>query len=356
MLSFISTVTSLPGTLGTKTPRIAIVGAGVIGLAVGVCLTETYGQQLDVTIIAEKFTPDNTSDRAGGIIVPYFVGGGADVEEVRRRFATTFDYFKRVHASMSSEKTGISLVRGYNISKAAHPIPWWFTENLLLDFTPLCRAEVKRLNGQCESGWSFATFVVDVKKYLPWMMERFQKSGGLIEKCKISNLDELNSYDVIVNCTGLGARELVGDDSVFPIRGQIVTVRAPKVTCYFETEDDTSMYVIPRSGMVILGKTAEPNVWSTEPDPTTAQEILERCRDFVPDLKEAEVIGGWACLRPGRKSVRLEVEERNRSPPVVHNYGHGGQGYALHWGCALDTVKLVCSCLEKREFNLPSKI
>ena len=62
-----------------RRPRIGIVGAGVSGLSVGLCLLETYGTHLDldVTIMAEKFSPDTTSDHAGAIFiavyVPFFV-------------------------------------------------------------------------------------------------------------------------------------------------------------------------------------------------------------------------------------------------------------------------------------------
>ena len=54
----------------SQKPRIAVVGTGVIGLSVSLCLTETYRQQLDLTIIANKFSPDTTSDCAGGLILP----------------------------------------------------------------------------------------------------------------------------------------------------------------------------------------------------------------------------------------------------------------------------------------------
>ncbi len=50
-------------------PRVAIVGAGVIGLSVGLCLLEQYSKEVDVTIMADKFSPETTSDSAGGIII-----------------------------------------------------------------------------------------------------------------------------------------------------------------------------------------------------------------------------------------------------------------------------------------------
>ena len=33
-----------------------------------------------------------------------------------------------------------------------------------------------------------------------------------------------DSYDVVVNCTGFGARELCGDSLVEPVRGQVIRV------------------------------------------------------------------------------------------------------------------------------------
>jgi D-amino-acid oxidase len=43
-----------------------------------------------------------------------------------------------------------------------------------------------------------------------------------------------------------------------------------------------------------------------------------------------------AGLRPYRHVVRLERENR-----VIHNYGHGGAGFTLCFGCAQDVAKLI---------------
>ena len=50
--------------------KVAVVGAGVIGLSAALHLTERFPSLLDVTVIADRFTPDTTSDKAGMMIMP----------------------------------------------------------------------------------------------------------------------------------------------------------------------------------------------------------------------------------------------------------------------------------------------
>ena len=100
-------------------------------------------------------------------------------------------------------------------------------------------------------------------------------------------------------------------------------------------------YVHPRSEDCILGGTLERGSWSTEPDPAETTAILERCADIVPALAGAEVIESVAGLRPGRAEVRLERDDSLLPVPVVHDYGHGGAGITIGWGCAQDVAALV---------------
>ena len=53
-------------------------------------------------------------------------------------------------------------------------------------------------------------------------------------------------------------------------------------------------------------------------------------------------------LRPGRPEIRLEREDAANGPPRIHNYGHGGSGITLSWGCAEETLRLVREALEDR--------
>jgi len=70
---------------------------------------------------------------------------------------------------------------------------------------------------------------------------------------------------------------------------------------------------------------------------------------FFSSLQRAPVLEAWVGLRPGRPCTRIEKEVmkfkdklgRERSLKVVHNYGHGGSGLTVHWGCAADTADLV---------------
>jgi D-amino-acid oxidase len=85
-------------------------------------------------------------------------------------------------------------------------------------------------------------------------------------------------------------------------------------------------------------------VWDTAVDPGTAQAILARCVALEPDLADARVLSHAVGLRPGRPEPRLETERRDGGV-VVHNYGHGGGGVTLSWGCAEEVVRHVAAAV-----------
>ena len=80
----------------------------------------------------------------------------------------------------------------------------------------------------------------------------------------------------------------------------------------------------------------EKGLESLEPNSEYTQGIIERCRELEPNLGEVEIQSVAVGLRPGRSSIRIEREGN-----VIHNYGHGGAGFTVSWGCAMEVMKLV---------------
>jgi D-amino-acid oxidase len=143
----------------------------------------------------------------------------------------------------------------------------------------------------------------------------------------------------------LSAREIAGDGSVYPIRGQIIRVRRPAADRRIinALHEQALTYIVPRSQDCILGGTAEEHNWSLAIEPDTAAGILQRAQALAPALTEAEVIEHLVGLRPGRKEVRLELEQLAAGSAVIHNYGHGGAGFTLSWGCAQEVAELAAA-------------
>ena len=127
------------------------------------------------------------------------------------------------------------------------------------------------------------------------------------------------------------------------MRGQVVVVGQVGVEQWLlaQTDPVALTYVVPRERTVVLGGTADVGATGLEPDPATAEAVLERCCALVPALRGAPVLAHRVGLRPTRSSVRLEAGLLADGRPVVHDYGHGGAGVTLSYGCADDVVRLV---------------
>lgn len=177
---------------------------------------------------------------------------------------------------------------------------------------------------------------------------RLKATGVQMYTRKVADLWELRSeYNIIVNCTGIGAHQLVGDEKLFPVRGQVLKAHAPWVK-NFVRDGDGLTYIYPGIHRVTLGGTREKERWSLSPDPGTTKDIFARCCSLEPSLRGAQDIEVKVGLRPSRWCVRLEREVLSRGGVkllVVHNYGHGAGGFSVHRGTAKEAARLVGECI-----------
>jgi len=294
--------------------RAIVVGAGVVGLTTAVCLREA-GIAADV--VAREEPQDTTSAVAAALWYPYRALPQA---RVTAWSAATYEQLARLAGVAGS---GVRMRAGTELLGAGAPDPWW-------------RDAVPGLRRTAE-GLRFEAPVVDMSLHLPWLCARLRALGGAIERHHVAALDELDA-DAVVNCAGLGARELAGDASLTAVRGQIVRVEAPAVQEWLLDQSDPQrlVYVVPREHDVVLGGTAQEDDEDRTADPATTAAIRARCAALVPALRDAPVASVAVGLRPVRPAVRLEAEGR-----VVHCYGHGGAGVTLAWGCAVEVAALL---------------
>nr|CAD7454903.1 unnamed protein product [Timema tahoe] len=171
----------------------------------------------------------------------------------------------------------------------------------------------------------------------------FQQDSGHIIKRRINSFQELvGDFDIVVNCTGLGAKYLCSDYKLVPIRGQVLKVRAPWLKTFLYADFDT--YIVPGSLATTIGGCRQYESYDLDVSPHDSAAIKERAFRLIPGLKRAPVIREWVGLRPHRSIVRVETEIINTTSgklKVVHNYGHGGYGVMTAPGTAQHAVQLV---------------
>ena len=307
--------------------RVIVVGAGVIGLSSALRLAE-HGH--DVAVLARDLPPETTSAVAAALWYPY---RALPRDAVIRWSATTYSELSRLAAQEPG--CGVAVRWGTELIRGPVTTPWWRDAVPQLD--PLTTVP----DGY-DGGWRLAVPVADMSVYLPWLVGRLAALKVTVTRSWLSALPRPSPEVTVVNCSGLAARALTGDDGVTPVRGQVVLMEQVGLEEWTLAESGESdlTYVVPREKVVVVGGTADVGSYEPRPEPATADAILARARALVPELARATVVGHRVGLRPARDAVRLEAE-RVGDGTVVHCYGHGGAGVTLSWGCADDVAALV---------------
>ncbi|MET9518953.1 FAD-dependent oxidoreductase [Streptomyces sp. NPDC002994] len=304
--------------------EVVVVGGGVAGLATGVVLAESGWS---VRVWTREPVERTCSAVAGALWWPYRIEpaelvGDWSVESLR--------VYERL--ARTPEETGVRLVGGVMAGTTVAGLGAW-------------GAEVAGLRDSA-GGLRAVLPLIDMVVHLRYLRERLEAAGGVVELRDVTRLGEAapSVGHTVVNCTGIGARSLVPDAGVRAVRGQLVVVENPGVEEWFvgATGGSESVYFFPQPYGLVLGGTAQEDDWRQEPDPAVARGIVERCAGVRPEVAGARVLEHRVGLRPARVGgVRLEGERLASGGWCVHNYGHGGAGVTVAWGCAREAARLV---------------
>lgn len=322
--------------------RIAIIGAGVSGLTCGIVFAE---RGYRTAIFAKDIGQQTTSSVAAAVWFPYHV------EPAERVIPLALETYKVLADLARFPETGVSMVESQQLSRIGEiEIPDWAIPLGAYPIpvaTALCAVSDRPPAGGCDfqSGFSLRTPLTDTSIYLDYLTARFRKAGGeLNANVHFTNLEDVGStFELVINCAGIGARELVRDHDLEPHRGQVAIVpRIEGLSCAVVCDDAPLMYAIPRANDCVFGGTNELSDNLTA-DPATTSRIVEEC-SRVLNISQPNVLAERVGLRPFRRSgVRLERDRLRDGRTVIHNYGHGGAGFTLSWGCAREVLDIAAS-------------
>ena len=310
--------------------QIVVVGAGVSGLTSAALLAEAGWP---VRVWAAAMPQRTTSAVAGAVWAP---PRPADAKALDWS-AHSLKVFREL---ANDPDTGVRMAPALAVGEFTAADATSSAANLVPDLRPADPADLPKGYGV---GFRATLPMIDMPQYLAFLTRRLAAAGCQIEEHPVRSLAEAaETAPIVVNCAGLGAGALTGDDTVRPRFGQHVVLTNPGLRQLFLEihEDPEWTCYFPHPQRVVCGGISIPGRSDTTPDPEVTERILQRCRRIEPRLGDAAVTETITGLRPDRPSVRLEAEPLGRAR-CVHNYGHSGNGVTLSWGCARDVVRLV---------------
>jgi len=294
------------------------------------------------------------SDVAAASFIPH----SAPTPKLREMLKYSSDFYGDL--CRRSPEAGVVLKKGREFvdPPRAKVLPWY--SDCVFDVSPCVPASdalasstsdpLTVLPSDKQAGWRFTTFLIEPRFLIPWLRLQLEHFGVTFEKRKVTSLSDLSSFDIVVNCTGLGARTLANDVSVRPVSGQVLLLRFSGLN---EWVRDTSTpgsigYVYPQRNTVVVGGTKVGEV-RNDVD-ILSEELKTKCSQLMPSVAASPSVGINGGYRPLRSTFRLEIDESSlhQSPKVVHNYGHGGEGFCFSPGCAREVVRLVDSLLGRQ--------
>ncbi|KAF5676599.1 d-amino-acid oxidase [Fusarium heterosporum] len=361
------------------TNTVVVIGAGVIGLTSALLLAKEGNK---VTVVGKHMPGDYDAEYAS----PW---AGANVIPLSPKEASRWErrtwialkklveespeagiHFQTTHV-LRRNKDAEAANSGFSAYfYAANP---WFKE-IFDNFRDSNSSEVAP---GYDSGFQYQGVCINTAIYLPWLLGQCLKYGVVVKRAILTNINEAKylshtgrKANIIINATGLGSLKLGGveDTTVAPARGQVVVVRnetpsnLPLFMCSSALDESgEEIYAMQRAagGGTVLGGTYQVGNWDTQPDPNTANRIMQRIVDLCPEIAGGKGIPGLSIIRhgvgfrPWRKGgLRLEEEKLDDETWVIHNYGHSGWGYMGSYGCAEGVVELVEKVTDKTRAKL----
>lgn len=319
---------SLPPTLTLKwrvAMNVLVLGRGVSGLTTALKLLEA-GYQV---VVWAKEAPGDfapTSLNAYACWTPVRMENDSRIE--RWAFETLTDFELLANVSNS----GVTLKPVFDL-KTTIEEPWYANRLQCFHATDEITSSYRDVHVIEQAP------VIDPTLYLPWLQSQVAAKGGCFVQRQVDNLfDCPNEFDVIINCTSLGARQLCNDKDLCPLMLQYVTIKNRDFDRVVMDSDGPNQlaHIVPHADRIIIGTTYDEGSESMTVDETMTTGIIRRCSRIAPGftVSPSDIVSVKRCVRPKRSGIRVEPEQLSDGRWVIHNYGGDGKTFIVSHGVA----------------------
>lgn len=273
--------------------RAAVIGCGIVGIA---CARLLQRRGIQTTIYAAAVPPGTTSNMAEAAFTPTsgLVDFSQRTPEWEAQFRRAVEISYRQWQLLANPAMGVSWVYNYSPTENAEVRGG-------ISLLPESVQGEREVLGPGEHPFA-STYVVRRRDMrfepsiaLDALLRDFMIFGGRLEVRRFQSKAELGRLDepAIVNCTGLGSRDLMGDMELVPLKGQL-HVLAPQPGVDYSTTGGLKLdiespggflYMMPRRDGIVLGGTSERDVWTLEPNEAARERILRRHTELFSSMR-----------------------------------------------------------------------
>lgn len=269
--------------------RAAVIGCGIVGLTAA---RQLQRRGFDVTIYSASLPPETTSNMAWAAFTPVsgLISAERRTPEWDEQFRRAVEIAYRQHQLLAGPRYGVSWIDDYspvadpNSPRRRTAVSGDEAGAGLLGPT----ATVGRVMlgpGEHPFATPYASRTPSLRFepsiYLDALMRDVIEFGGRIVVRAFDTPRDLASLSesLLVNCTGLGAKTLFGDEELVPVKGQL-TVLVPQADVTYSAGG-----MMPRGDGIVLGHVSQRGVWSLDVDEAERKRVVDGAIAFFGRMR-----------------------------------------------------------------------